>query len=55
MAESHGSRDAELVEGENIAALNLMCTSTTPKSKNNELPERGTWSSKVDFILSVVS
>ena len=50
------TRDPELAEAENIeevrAALNLMCASTTPKQK--ELPERGTWSTKLDFILSVV-
>lgn len=55
MAES--SRDPELAEAENIdevrAALNLMCASTAPKSK--PLPDRGTWSTKMDFILSVVS
>ncbi|XP_008552905.1 sodium- and chloride-dependent GABA transporter 1 [Microplitis demolitor] len=54
MAES--SRDPELAEAENIdevrAALNLMCASTAPKKK--ALPERGAWSSKLDFILSVV-
>ncbi|XP_043278797.1 sodium- and chloride-dependent GABA transporter 1-like isoform X2 [Venturia canescens] len=50
------TRDPELAEAENIeevrAALNLMCASPTPKQ--NELPERGSWSTKLDFILSVV-
>ncbi|KAG8039263.1 hypothetical protein G9C98_003570 [Cotesia typhae] len=54
MAET--SRDPELAEAENIdevrAALNLMCASTAPKKK--PLPERDSWSSKLDFILSVV-
>lgn len=54
---AESSRDPELAEAENIdevrAALNLMCASTTPKTK--ALPERGSWSTKLDFILSVVS
>ncbi|KAF7989287.1 hypothetical protein HCN44_007961 [Aphidius gifuensis] len=60
MAEGQGSRDADLAEGGNISALNLTCTTTAAttttiiKSKKDELPDRGTWSSKVDFILSVV-
>lgn len=60
MADGQGSRDADSAKGGNISALNLTCTTTATtttiiKSKKDELPERGTWSSKVDFILSVVS
>lgn len=51
------TRDPELAESENTdevrTALNLMCPTTTSNPKG--LPERGTWSTKLDFILSVVS
>lgn len=49
-------RDPELADSESAddgrASLNLACQSS--KSKNKALPERGTWSTKLDFILSVV-
>lgn len=50
---TEASRDPEVADPENNGrtALNLTC-STTNKSK--PLPDRGTWSTKLDFILSVV-
>lgn len=49
------SQDPEVVDSENPdngrTALNLTCSTT---SKSKPLPDRGTWSTKLDFILSVV-
>ncbi|KAK2582494.1 hypothetical protein KPH14_004796 [Odynerus spinipes] len=49
------SREAEVADSENpenaSTSLNLACTSAT---NGKPLPERGTWSTKLDFILSVV-
>jgi hypothetical protein len=48
------SRDPEVTDTENTdngrTTLNLTC----PTTKSKPLPERGTWSTKLDFILSVV-
>ncbi|XP_039310474.1 sodium- and chloride-dependent GABA transporter 1 [Solenopsis invicta] len=48
------SRDPEVTDTENTdngrTTLNLTCSTT----KSKPLPERGTWSTKLDFILSVV-
>jgi len=51
---TEASRDPEVADSENVdngrTALNLTCSTTNKKP----LPERGTWSTKLDFILSVV-
>lgn len=52
MAETSGKDQTEVLDPENgdgAKALNV-----SGKSKK-DLPERGSWSSKLDFILSVVS
>jgi len=52
---TEASRDPEVTDPENPdngrTALNLTCSTT---SKSKPLPDRGTWSTKLDFILSVV-
>jgi hypothetical protein len=50
------TRDPEVAESENVdngrTALNPTCSTT---SKGKPLPDRGSWSTKLDFILSVVT
>lgn len=50
------SREADVPDSENpdnaSTSLNLACT---PANNGKPLPERGTWSTKLDFILSVVN
>lgn len=50
---TEASREPELADPENPdkTALNL----TSASNKMKPLPERGTWSTKLDFILSVVT
>lgn len=52
---TEASRDPEVTDPENPdngrTALNLTCSTT---SKSKPLPDRGSWSTKLDFILSVV-
>lgn len=50
---TEASREPELADPENPdkTALNLASAS----NKTKPLPERGTWSTKLDFILSVVT
>lgn len=51
---TEASRDPEVANSENTdngrTTLNLTCPTTNKKP----LPDRGTWSTKLDFILSVV-
>jgi len=53
---TEASRDPEVADSENTdngrTTLNLTCPTTNKSSK--PLPDRGTWSTKLDFILSVV-
>lgn len=49
---TEASREPELTDAENPDKTALNLTSTSRKVK--PLPERGTWSTKLDFILSVV-
>jgi len=52
---TEASRDPEVADSENTdngrTTLNLTCPTT---NKSKPLPDRGTWSTKLDFILSVV-
>ncbi|EZA57651.1 hypothetical protein DMN91_003273 [Ooceraea biroi] len=52
---TEATRDPEVADSENVdngrTALNLTCSTT---NKGKPLPDRGTWSTKLDFILSVV-
>lgn len=50
---TEASTEPELADPENPDKTALNLTSTSNKMK--PLPERGTWSTKLDFILSVVT
>ena len=51
---TEASRDPDVADSENTdngrTTLNLTCSTSNKKP----LPDRGTWSTKLDFILSVV-
>jgi len=53
---TEATRDPEVADSENVdngrTALNPTCSTT---SKSKPLPDRGSWSTKLDFILSVVT